>query len=189
MLIDWSIDNCAVLLPRQTPNHFLARLTQRDNLVRGSVFLTIHAIDLIRFSFPALTMQAAILERKAAEATIMVEKYKAEKDCFFGCDVSAHNEYNTEIADWKKSRSITMEAAAAQPFPDVKIAQAEVQLKAVTEAAHLTKMFMDAEMETSKKALVSQQLARLMHTSLIHFCRTNEYTTSLFPKWRRQRRS
>jgi len=95
-----------------------------------------------------LTMQAAIFERKAAIATVMVEKYKTAKDM-----VNAHKQYKIELTSWKKSQALVLKAATAHPLPNADVARAAVQLKVAAEAARVMKQKMDKETDPAKKAV------------------------------------
>jgi hypothetical protein len=93
-------------------------------------------------------MQAAIFERKAAMATVMVEKYKKEKNMR-----QAHVQYKIELTDWKKSQGLISKAALAHPLPNADVARAAVQLKVAHEAARVMKQALDKETDPKKKKI------------------------------------
>jgi hypothetical protein len=77
-----------------------------------------------------LTMQAALFERKAATAAVMVEHYKGKRDL-----KNAHAQAAIEKKYWTKSQALVLKAAQAHPLPNAQVAKAAVQAKVATEAA------------------------------------------------------
>jgi hypothetical protein len=143
-------EDCALHLLRKPPARSIT--TKRSELVRFVDFASIGLwLTAIPISFPGLTMQAAIFERKAAIATVMVEKYKTAKDM-----VNAHKQYKIELTSWKKSQALVLKAATAHPLPNADVARAAVQLKVAAEAARVMKQKMDKETDPAKKAVVSE---------------------------------
>jgi hypothetical protein len=95
-----------------------------------------------------LTMQAAIFERKAATATVMVEKYKKQGDI-----KQARKEFSLEKISWLKSQQLVTKAARVHPIPNAYVARAAVQLKVATEATRVMKQKMDTEKDSAKKRI------------------------------------
>jgi hypothetical protein len=95
-----------------------------------------------------LTMNAALLERKAATATALVEKFKAVNKL-----VKAHREYEREVESWKESQKLISEAAAANPKPTAATARAKIQLIVAKKAFRLMEKAVEHEVDPAKKKL------------------------------------